>query len=83
MNLVELDHALRKLRLSGMADRPRGAAAPGPVRAAGAHRFWSPRSSATSCSAGRIASSLDAYSRPASAMPTARSTASISTSTRR
>ena len=38
MNLVELDHALRKLRLSGMADRPRGAAAPGPVRAAGAHR---------------------------------------------
>ena len=38
MNLVELDHALRKLRLSGMAGRPRNPLASSPDRETRAHR---------------------------------------------
>jgi hypothetical protein len=82
MNLVELDRALRKLRLSGMADvletRLRHA------QTERLHRsIWSPRSSPTSYNDAKTDSWPDATSLPASATATARSTASISIPTRR
>ena len=83
MNLTELDRALRKLRLSGMADvlearcgtrRPSDSSPLDLV--ADARR-------ATNCSAGKTGSLIGATNRRASAIPIARSTALISTSTRR
>ena len=69
MNLVEIDRALRKLRLSGMADvleRPLSKAQP---PSACLTSTSCPRSSATSCCAARTACSTAASSRPASATP--------------
>ena len=60
MNLVELDHALRKLRLSGMADRPRSPAASSADGRTGAHRSRLDAGLRTSSSAGKIGSSSGA-----------------------
>ena len=83
MNLVELDHALRKLRLSGMADVLETRLRQAQTETPRAHRPRLHARLATSCCAARTGSSSAATSRPASATPTARSTASTSTSTRR
>ena len=83
MNLVELDRALRQLRLSGMAGGPRNPAAPGPDREDDAHR---PRVGArrpTNCTADKTVCSSAGTSWRASAIPIARSTPLISISTRR
>jgi len=82
MNLVELDHALRKLRLSGIADVLEAR-----LRQAQSEKqtpsISSPPSSGMSSSAARTGSSRAASSRPASATPSGRSTPLISISTRR
>ena len=82
MTLIELDRALRQLRLSGMA-----AVLEARLRQAQTERLApsisSPRSSATNCSVGRTGCSSAGPSRPGFAIPTAASTASISISTRR
>ena len=74
MNLVELDHALRKLRLSGMAAVLETRLRQAQSREDRAPSISSPRSSPTNCSAGRTGSLSAGTSRRASAMPTARST---------
>jgi len=82
MNLVELDHALRQLRLSGMADvLTRACAKPKPNarRPSISSRLWS----AMSSYGGKIGSSRGGCSRRAFATPTARWIRLISTSTRR
>jgi hypothetical protein len=79
MNLVELDRALRQLRLSGMA-----AALETRLRQAQTDKLpstSSPISSPTTCCAARTASSTGGSSRRASAIPTAPSTPSTSIST--
>ena len=84
MNLVELDRALRKLRLSGMADVLETRLRQAQTEQPRAHRLSSPRSSATS-SLRRQDRLLERRIKQAGfrdAGPN-RSTASISTSTRR
>ena len=81
-NLVELDQALRKLRLSGMADVLETRLQQAQVEQM-APIDRSPRSALTNSSGARTACSPGDTSRPASATPTARSTASTSPSTRR
>ena len=83
MNLVELERALRQLRLLRHGRRPRDAAARRPRPSSWPPSTSSPRSSATSSCAARTGSSSAASSRPASATPARRSTPSTSTSTRR
>lgn len=82
MNLVELDHALRKLRLSGMADVLEAR-----LRHAQTEKLApldpSPRSSATSCSVGKTGCLTGGTSRPASATRIGRSIGLTSISTRR
>lgn len=82
MNLVELDHALRKLRLSGMADVLEAR-----LRQAQTEKLVPldivSALVATNCCAGRTGSSNAAPNWPASATPIAHWPASISTSTRR
>ena len=83
MNLVELDRALRKLRLSGMADVLEAR-----LRHAQTEKLVAARSRrharrATNCSGAKTGSLPGATNRRASAIPIARSTALISTSTRR
>ena len=63
MNLVELDHALRKLRLSGMADVLETRLRQAQTETAGARSISSPRSSATNCCADRTACSRAGTSR--------------------
>ncbi len=82
MNLVELDRALRQLRLSGMA-----AVLETRLRQAQTEKVTPidlvSMSSPTSCCGAKIACSNVATSKPAFAIPTARSIRSISILTRR
>ena len=73
MNLVELDRALRQLRLSGMAGCPRDAAAPSPDREDGAHRSRLRARQPTNSAGGRTACSSAATSSRAFVIPSARS----------
>ena len=82
MNLVELQRALRQLRLSGMATGLEMRLLQAQTEKLAPIDFL-PRSSAMNCCVGRIGFSIAASSRPASATWARRSIPSISTSTRR
>ena len=83
MNLVELDRALRQLRLSGMAAVLETRLRQAQTEKLAPLDLVSDARRPTNCSAGRTACSSAGTSRRASAIPIARSTPSISISTRR
>ena len=83
MNLVELDRALRKLRLSGMAAVLETRLRQAQTEKTGAHRSRLRARHRRTRAGDRTGCSSAATSRRASAIPSARSTPSISISTRR